>query len=202
MDYSIAHGNPLPDSIDPSMFSKPDAGDDQLFVVFYMGVVVDQEASVKAGRLIARDTEFCRVMVPGDRNNVIDQPATDRDRRRFAKQYAQFQAGKKEEDQIVGTRLSDWPAVSRAQVAEFNFLGVKTVEQLAELRDDVVSRMPGARQLQGVAKAWLGKAKSTAEAAQQAQKETQMQMRIGELESAIKEQAKIIADLRAVKAEG
>ncbi|GAB3773758.1 hypothetical protein GCM10028796_46760 [Ramlibacter monticola] len=195
MDYSIAHGAPL-EAIDPRLFQKPDAGDESLFVVFYMGVVVDQQASTSAGRLIARDEEFVRIMTPGDRNNIIDRPASDQDKRRFPKQYEQFKAGAKEEEQLVGTRLRDWPAASRGQVLEYEYLGIKTVEQLADLRDDVCSRMPGSRDFKEIAKAWLGRAKTTAEAAQQVAKDKAMQSRISELEGAIREQAKLIEKLR------
>lgn len=196
MDYSIAHGTPLAEAADYRLFQKPDAGDDSLFVVFYMGVVHDQAASTEAGRLIARDAEFVRIITPGDRNNVIDRPASDQDKRRFAKQYEQFKAGARDDEQLVGTRLKDWPAISRAQVLEYEYLGVKTVEQLGELRDDVVSRLPGSRDLKEIAKAWLGRAKSTAEAAQAVAKEKAMANRISELEAAIREQGKIITTLR------
>lgn len=196
MDYSMAQGAPLAEMPDPDLFRKPDAGDEQLFVVFYMGVMVDQDASSKAGRLIARDTEFVRIMIPGDKNNINDRPASEHDKKRFTKQYEKFRAGMKEEDQLVGTRLRDWPACSRAQVAELEYLGVKTVEQLAELRDDVVSRVPGTRDLKEIAKGWLGRAKSTAEAAQAVAEKKALTNRISELETAIKEQGKIITQLR------
>jgi hypothetical protein len=197
MDYSMAQGAPLTDVADFRLFQKQDAGDDSLFVVFYMGVITDEAASEQAGRLIARDAEFIRIMVPGDKNNIIDQPVSERDKRRFPRQYAQFKAGAKEEEQITGSRLRDWPAASRAQVLEYEFMGVKTVEQLAELRDDVVSRIPGARDLKEIAKGWLGRAKSTAEVAQAVAKEKALQARISELEGAIKEQGKIIETLRS-----
>lgn len=196
MDYSMAQGAPLAEMPDYHLFQRHDAGDDSLFVQFYMGVCVDQEASDKAGRLIARDEEFCRIMIPGDKNNIIDRPASEHDKRRFPRQYEAFKAGVKEEDQVVGTRLRDWPLCSRGQVAEFEYLGVKTVEQLAELRDDVVSRVPGARDLKDIAKSWLGRAKSTAEAAQSVAERKALQSRITELENAIKEQGKVITQLR------
>ena len=198
MDYSTAQGGPLGEVPDLNLFDprRPDAGDESLFVKFYMGMTVDHEASKQAGRLIARDEEYVRIQIPGDKNNINDRPASEHDKRRFYKQYERFKAGMKDEEQIVGTRLRDWPSASRGQVAELEYLGVKTVEQLSELRDDVVSRMPGTRDLKEIAKAWLGRAKSTAEAAQAIAKEKALQMRIEELQEAIKEQGKIIVQLR------
>ena len=196
MDYSMAQGAPLGEAPDFRLFEKRDAGDDSLFVVFYMGPTFDPEASVQAGRHIYRDEEYIRIVIPGDRNNINERPASDHDKRRFARQYAAFKAGMKEEEQLVGTRLKDWPACSRGQVLEMEYLGIKTVEQLVDLRDDVVARMPGTRELQQIAKSWLGRAKSTAEAAQAVAKEKAMQLRIQELENAIKEQGKVITQMR------
>jgi hypothetical protein len=196
MDFTTAHGAPLGDFADHRLFEKPDAGDEQLFVVFYMGVIVDEAKSKVEGRLICNDSEFVRIMIPGDKNNIVDKPAGQLEKRRFPKQYEQFKAGVKEEEQLVGTRLRDWPLASRGQVEEFRYLGVHTVEQMSELRDDVVSRVPGARDLQSIAKAWLGRAKSTAEAAQAVAKEKALHSRIDELQAAIKEQANIIERLR------
>lgn len=148
---------------DHTLFTRQDAGDDSLFVVFYMGVIHDQAASDEQGRKICRDAECVRIMIPGDKNNIIDRPATDQDKRRFAKQYAAFKQTGKEDDQIIGTRLKDWPFLSRAQCEEFSYLGIKTVEQLAEVRDDIVSKVPGLQTIKRNAGIWLSKAKSTAE---------------------------------------
>ena len=120
---------------------------------------------------------------------MIDRPATDQDKRRFQKAYAQFKEGKRDEEQLTGTRLADWPPMSRAQVEEFRYLNIRTVEQLADVKDEVVSRVPGMRELKTIAKHWLGQSKSAAEAAKQAQKERAAESRIAELETAVKDQA-------------
>src|SRR4051812_45528342 len=117
---------------DPDMFSRPNAGDEQLFVVFYMGIVKNEQRTVDEGRPIFDDVECVRIIVPGDRNNINDRPASDVDKRRFAKQYAMFKQGVKEEDQVSGTRLTDWPFLTRAQCEELKYLGLRTVEHLSE----------------------------------------------------------------------
>lgn len=174
---------------DPNLFTRANAGDDSLFVVFYMGVTKNEGKSLDAGRPIFDDTEFCRIIVPGDKNNVIDRPATASDRRRFAKQYAMFKEGKKEEEQISGTHLTDWPHLSRAQCEEFKYLGIRTVEQLAEVRDDVVGRVPGMTTLKQIAQVWLARSKNTAEAAKQAKLMADQASRIDSLEQVVREQA-------------
>lgn len=187
--------NLLPDVGDPSLFTKQDAGDESLFVVFYMGVIPDDAQTIEQGRPIFRDIECCRITVPGDRNNVIDRPATQRDKQRFAKSYLQFQAGKKEEEQISGTLLNVWPFLTRAQCEEFRYLGVRTVEQLAELRDDTCAKNPGFTQLKQHAHLWLERARDGAEVSKTAQRLADQDRRIEELGEVIKDQAARIQKL-------
>ncbi len=172
---------------DHNVFTRPDAGDDQLFAIFYMGVLKNEAKSLEAGRHIFEDVECVRVHIPGDKNSVIDRPVEANDRRRFAKQYAAFKEGKKEEEQITGTRLKEWPFMSRAQCEELSFLGIKTVEQLADVRDDVCSRVPGLTSLKRNAATWLGKSKSAAEAAKITKQLEDQASEIQVLKQALKE---------------
>jgi hypothetical protein len=174
---------------DVGLFTRPNAGDDQLFVVFYMGTMDNEARTVAEGRRIVDDVECVRIMIPGDKNNIIDRPVTTDDRRRWPKQYQMFKDGAKEDEQISGTRLRDWPYCSRGQVEEMTYLGIKTVEQLAVLRDDVISRSMGFRTLRDNAVAWLANAKDSAMAAQQAKTMSDQAARITGLEDVIKDQA-------------
>src|SRR6185295_8097500 len=111
---------------------KTGAGDEKLLVIFHWDIVKDDMQSIEEGRPIYRDTEFVRIFVPGDKNNVIDRPVRPGDKTRFPKQYDAFKAGAGEEGQLDGTPLKDWPMVGRAQCAELHYFGIRTVEQLAE----------------------------------------------------------------------
>lgn len=150
---------------DHTLFSRPDAGDESLVAFFYMGVTKNEAKSIEEGRHIFDDQEYVKIIIPGDKNNLIDRPASVQDKRRFAKQYALFKEGRSEEDQISGTRLTEWPFLSRGQCEELRYLQIRTVEQLAEVRDDITSRVPGLTNLKKNAQVWLGKSKSAAEAA-------------------------------------
>lgn len=196
MDYSTGG---LPEVADPMSF-KQGAGDDALFVIFYMGIVQNETKSIEQGRPIFDDTEFCRIIIPGDKNTVIDRPASAQDKARFAKQYGLFREGKKEEDQISGTRLTEWPFLTRGQCEEFRYLGIRTVEQLAEVRDDLCSRIPGLVGLKQNAKVWLGKTKNAAEAAMQAKLMTDQASRIDTLEKVVRDQAERIERMLAGQA--
>lgn len=179
----------LPELADPNMFSRANAGDDTLFVVFYMGVIQNEGKSIEAGRPMFDDVECVRIMVPGDRNNVIDRPASQQDKARFAKQYAMFTQGRKEDDQVTGTRLTEWPFLTRGQCEEFRYLGLRTVEQLADVRDDICAKVPGMNQLKRNAAIWLDKAKGAAEAAKTAKEIDTQNKRLAHMQSVIDEQA-------------
>src|SRR4051812_13313892 len=94
------------------------AGDEKLLVIFYKDIVQDELKSVEAGRPIYRDTDFIRIHVPGDPTNVNVRPASEIDKRRFSVQWGRYLQGLKEEDQMTGTPLREWPPVTRAQVEE------------------------------------------------------------------------------------
>lgn len=187
---------------DPDMFTRPNAGDESLFVVFYMGVVHDPARTIEEGRPIYNDEECVRIIIPGDTNNVNDRPASEQDKRRFPKQYAMFKQGLSEEEQITGTRLTDWPFLSRAQAQELHHIGIRTVEQLAEVNDGIVGRYPsaGLQQLKRNAGVWLGKAKSAGEAAKIAKAMEEQDLRIEALQKVVNEQADRIEQLLEGKA--
>lgn len=184
---------------DPNLFTRANAGDEQLFVVFYMGIVQNQSRSVEEGRAIYDDVECVRIIVPGDKNSVIDRPATAHDKRRFMKQYGLFKEGRSEEEQVSGTRLSDWPFLSRAQAEELKYLGIKTVEQLANVRDDITSRVPGLVSLKQNAGVWLAKATKSAEAAQFTKRMQEQDAAVANLTQVVQEQAARIEKLLGSK---
>lgn len=139
--------------IDHRTFQNVNLEDGKLYAVFFMDVTEDAAASAEQGRPIFKDTEFVRIVAPGDKTNVVCRPARPDDKARFAKQYAAFKRG--DIEQVVGTPLKQWPAITRALAEEFKHLGVLTVEHLADLRDDVKIRVPGAHDLSRRARAWL-----------------------------------------------
>lgn len=186
----------LPEVPDYHLFSgRQYAGDETLLVIFYMGVLPNDGKTVEMGRPIFDDVESVKVIVPGDRNNQIDRPATPQDKQRWAKQYAAFKAGKTEDEQLSGTRLHDWPFLTRGQVEEFRYLGLRTVEQLADVRDDVCIKVPGLTQLKQNARIWLDKAKGTAESAKAARLIAEQQNQIDTMKKVIDAQGERIEKL-------
>jgi hypothetical protein len=132
-------------------------GDDKrLHVVFHLHPQKNDAKSTEAGRPIFEETEYVRITVPGDKHNIVDRPAREDDRQRFPRQYAHFKSGAA--GGVVGTPLSEWPAVTRSQVEELAFFHVKTVEQLANLSDGNAQHVGPILALREKARDWLAKA--------------------------------------------
>lgn len=153
------------------------AMDSKLHVQFYMKPFLDQKASAEAGRPIYKDTEFIRIMLPGDKQNIIDRQVgvVEDERRRFAQHYAKFKAGQAE--QIVGTPLTLAPFLSPAQAEEYKFFNIRTVEQLASAPDSIGTKFMGFNQHKQKAQAFLD-ASTGAEAVKELREKSEQQAAI------------------------
>ena len=106
---------------------------------FYMEAVEFKAESEQHGRPIFREIPFVRVQSPGDRNNVLEVKANEHYKQRFPRQWEAFQRG--QHGEMVGTPLSQWPQVTKSQVLEAQYFGVKTVEDLADVVDTSIQKM-------------------------------------------------------------
>ena len=173
---------------------NPTFGDDTLGVVFYSKTVEDVTRTQAEGRRCFREREYVKIMVPGDRHNVIDRPVqqtgilpTD-DRMRFPKQYLRFKQ-RQEQQAHEGTPLSLWTVMPTPLAEELKFLNVFTIEQLAELADGHIAKIHG-----GVG--WKEKAREFVQAQKDTALVTKLQAQLGErdnridtLEKALKDQS-------------
>lgn len=68
---------------------------------------------------------------------------------------------------LDGTPLGAWPGINEAQAQVFRAAGIKTVEQVADITDAMISRvaLPGVRDLKAQAKAFLSNVDKAASAA-------------------------------------
>jgi hypothetical protein len=128
---------------------NPYKGDEKLPVRFYMGAVPDDAKTASEGRPIFRDVECIQIF--NSKDNVIDRPVRDTDKQRWPRAYQAWKNTGDGEPGAVGTRLEHWPLMTRAQVEEFKFFKVFTVEQLAALPDSTVQKMVGAVKLKQMA---------------------------------------------------
>ena len=139
-DSDISHFDPR----------NPFKGDERLPVQFYMGAIPDDDATTKEGRPIFRDVECIKIF--NSKDNIVDRPVRDTDKQRWPGAYNAWKQGGDGEPGATGTRLAHWPLMTRAQVEEFKFFKVFTVEQLAELPDVTAQKIMGAVQLKQLAK--------------------------------------------------
>ncbi len=181
----------------PADFESREAADRSVYVKFYITPVHDEAASAAEGRPMYRDREYVEIRTPGQQNNVIQRPVTDMDRQRFRQAYRKFKEG--EEEQVIGTPLSEVPWITRSQVEELAHIRVRTLEHLAALDDSVCSRFAGLYSLKQKAQKAMEKAISDAPI-------SALQAQIDELKNlaetqaqTIKDQSEIIASMKAKK---
>lgn len=135
----------------PADRQQSDAG---LSVRFEVRAVVDKKKTAEAGHPIHRDADFIRIQAVGDKSNIFEHEITEEEKRRFSRQYAAWKAGC--EDPVSGIALKEWGILSRSQIEDLAYHGIKTVEQLAAVSDGNLKNIgAGAMSLRDKAKAYL-----------------------------------------------
>ncbi len=167
-----------------------DPGDKGLGVTFKMHSHFDDVATREQGRPIFVMKEYILITIPGDTTGTVFRPAFEHDHQRFPEQYLRFKAG---QEQAIGTPLTEWPQITRAQVDELAFFRTSTIEQLAAVSDTNCQRFMGLSQLREKASRYL----------QQLREEAPMlkvQAELEERDNQIKTQAQQIAEMQAMLA--
>lgn len=182
---------------------KMDFGDDRLGVLFYVRVVEDKERTLSEGRKCFKDEEFVKIVVPGDRHNVVDRKVqrtgilpTD-DRMRFPRQYEKFKAGR-EQQMHDGTPITLWPVVSQSLAEELKYINIFTVEQLADLADTYVGKIPNGQALKAKAKQFVEVQK---DASVLNKVQLELAQRDNEIDTLKKQMADMVEDLKTLRAE-
>jgi hypothetical protein len=133
--------------------------DAQLLVRFFYKEREDKEKTQAEGRPMFKETEYVEIRVRGNRDPQACRPATHADKQRFPRHYDAFQ--KRVELPEEGTPLSEWPQISRSQIEELSFMGIKTVEQMSTAADTHISKLQGGYGLKQRAGEWLKSASKT-----------------------------------------
>lgn len=118
------------------MDSDEKNADDQLHVVFYT-----------SDRTASRGKPYCRIMVPGNKELVWDQPVRESDKQRFPRQWLYFQQ-QTGGTPSFGTSLDVWREDNPSDIAqghldELKALRFQTVEQVATATDSQLQRLMG-----------------------------------------------------------
>lgn len=166
------------------------AGDEKLFVQFYNGYVPLEQETLEAGRPIFKDVVMIRIITPGNRDNIVDRESQPFDKIRFRAHWERYQKGESEIGD--GTRLVEWPLVSRSMAEELRFVGFHTVEQVAEANDGACFKVTGLRELKARATAWLQATKDTEATAKLLAEKEAKESEIAALKAQIAELAKLV----------
>ncbi len=158
----------LPSDVNNTGFTGAYDPDSVMYVRFYMKSIQNMYETEKQGRSIFFDVPFVEIMIPGNQLSIVDTPVREPHKKRFPKQWMVFQ-NSQSADQVSGTRVEEWPAITRSQAEELKGLKFFTVEQIAGASDEQIQRLGmNATMLRQKAKAFLGQAKDTALAQSQA----------------------------------
>ena len=158
--------------------------DKRLLVHFFKDAIQNNFKTKEAGRPIFDEFDFVKVMAPGSRDTVVTRVADGSDyARRFPTQWAQYKA--RQEQSLTGTPLSQVPWLTVGQIAEFNAVNCRTVEQLVGMPDNLSQKFMGHFQIKQRAQVYLDAAKSAAPALKLQAELEKRDMEIAELRGMI-----------------
>lgn len=158
------------------------AADAGVHARFYTIASHNEALSAEAGRAIYDEEEFVEIIASGNANNIIRRKATDEDKQRFGRQYLIFGRDKAATgDQLTGTPLAEVPWVTKSQCAEFAYLHIHTLEQLANVDDATCGRYAGFYDMKRKAKTAMEAAEKSAPMTEMARQNEQMKLQMEEL---------------------
>jgi hypothetical protein len=134
-------------------FKDTAEADKSLLVRFFYKNIENKLESRAAGRPIFKEKIYIEIRLAGQRGVQACRPVTYADKMRFPLHLKAF------EDRVQppteGTPLIEWTQISRTQAEELAFLHVKTVEQLAGVKDTNIQNFMGGYALRDKAAKWL-----------------------------------------------
>lgn len=126
-------------------------------VKFFNAYNENREKSLAAGRPIFDEIPSISIQWPGGDETV--RKIEPQDMQEYPEKYAAFKAG--QEPVESGTPLSEWTLMNGATLRELQYLGFKTVEQLADASDEMKRKLGPTGQFIKKAQDWLAAANCT-----------------------------------------
>lgn len=127
---------------------------DPTIVTFYDNSKQNNFKSREEGKAVYDNILYIHKVVPFKEKDSIRRPARDKDKQDYPQQYQAYQDREKYEAE--GTTIQNWNFPNESQVKMLSSQGIKTVEQVAALGDDSLSRMGhNARTLRDTAKKFI-----------------------------------------------
>lgn len=171
--------------------------DKKLMVKFFKGTIKNEVKSAAEGRPIFDEIDLVMIMTPGSRDNFVGD-ATEQYQRRFPTQWDRYKKNQTQDD--GGTPLNLMPWVTSAQVEEFKYFNIRTVEHLAGCPDSVAQKFMGIQQFKQKAQAFLEAAKDRAPILKMQAELQQRDDKLAEQDKTIQELAKRLETMERKKA--
>jgi len=174
--------------------------DSRLQVRFYKRPVQQEAETLASGRPIYKEFDFVHICVAGDTLTEIDTYVLQSHKTRFPIQWANYQNRIGKDDQeVIGTPVAEWPLVSKSQAEELRAMRFYTVEAIAGASDQQLQRMGMAAGMspyafRDKAKSFLNLASDSAETDKRTQEINELKE---ELAKKAEENAKIKAETDA-----
>ncbi len=129
----------------------------------------DEATAERAKKLpdapVYRKLDFVTIRIPGDKTFNVHRPVWAADKIRFRAKYEAFKNASGEP--VEGTPVDQLPEIKPGQVTDLNYVGVKTIEQLAKVADSSpLMSMMGGNGLKQRAAAWVLKNRRSSVVAQ------------------------------------
>jgi hypothetical protein len=179
------------------MFDQQNKG---VSALFFMKADPHPARSEAEGRPIFVETEHVAIFVAGDALTVHCEPVNDKIRERFAVPYKLWKE-KGIAQMSSGTPLRQWPIMTPVKVMELEALKIYSVEDLANVSDNNLNRMPDLRELRARAQAYMDQARGGAEAAKNALENERLKVQLAEVKEQYDLMARIVERLQAKELE-
>lgn len=127
--------------------------ENDVLALFYKDKEVDPIASREKGIMVYRDVDMVRIQQPGERDVTV-QKVTDKHKQRWPQRWALYQQNRSQD--LNGTPLEILFPASPATVATLQALGIRSVQQLAEISDGAAANIQFGHELREKAKHLLG----------------------------------------------
>ena len=134
-------------------FSNQSEADKALMVRFFYKNVQNKLETQAQGRPVFAEKTYVEIRIAGQRDVQACRPATHADKQRFSKHFEAFE--KRVEPPTEGMPLIEWSKITRTQAEELSFMNVKTVEQLASMKDSNLQQFMNGYALRDKAVKWL-----------------------------------------------
>ncbi len=127
---------------------------------------------------IFREIEFISIRIPGDSTMNVHRPVMASDKHRFRAQYERFKQGRGEA--LEGTPVEELGTLAVSVLEQLKFVGIRTIEQLANAPDTVL-RIMGGSVFKQQAVAWVAKNRKSSLATQTNEALAERDAKIAEL---------------------